>query len=838
MQSVSRLTQQLVPNVYDLNLTFDRTARTFGGTVLIDADVPKNTTDLRLHSKGLTISDATVNGVTAQWTHEDNDELVLHIEQPIQGPVTIAVTFTGTINDTMNGVYPCYYDLNGEKKELIATQFESHYAREAFPCIDEPEAKAVYNVTLSTETGVTVLGNMPIKSQTEQDGALITSFETTPKMSSYLLAWVIGNLHKKSAKTKSGVDVNIWATPAQSPESLDFALDIATRTIDFFDEYFETPYPLPKSDHVALPDFSSGAMENWGLITYRETALLADPTIAALSDKQYIATVITHELSHQWFGNLVTMKWWNDLWLNESFANMMEYLAVDALEPNWNIWLDHATADIPSALRRDAINGIQAIQCDVHHPDEIQTLFDPSIVYAKGGRLLRMLQTYLGDEALRQGLAAYFRKYAYQNTEANDLWECLSMTSGKDITSFMNQWITQPGYPVVTISEKGNEVTLSQNRFFVGAAENDETLWPIPLNASCGELPEVFEERTVVVRRTHETPIILNKGATAHFITHYDDALLQKVTDTLNELDPIDRLSILQDYSLLAQAGIVSSDTLITLLIHYSDESNDAVWDMMSIIIGDLKKFVETNDEAGAALKQLTRTLAKKQFDRLGWDAIEGELESDTKLRNTILGLMLYGESPAVVKEAIRRYDSTPLESLDPEVRPNIIAAVVKHQPEKVVETLINTYRSTSHSLLQADIAIGLTATKDQATIETLTELLKDTSTIKPQDFYSWYVRLLRNRYGREKLLRWIQDEWQWVEETFRNDSHYDAIPRYVASALMTDDQLEQFRSFFTPMRNSHALRRNIDIGITEIESRLSLIKRDGDAVIKALLDL
>jgi len=838
MDSVSRLTRQLVADTYDLRINFDRIARKFSGTVLIKANSQKNTTTLRLHSKGLTITNATVNNLIARWTHEDNDELALRINEPVKGPVFIEIAFNGSITDNMNGIYPCYYEVDGEKKELIATQFESHYAREAFPCIDEPEAKAVYNVTLETETDVTVLGNMPIKSQSEEKGVLVTSFETTPKMSSYLLAWVIGDLHKKSAKTKSGVDVNMWSTPAQSLESLDFALDIATRTIDFFDEYFETPYPLPKSDHVALPDFSSGAMENWGLITYRETALLADPAIASLSDKQYIATVITHELSHQWFGNLVTMKWWNDLWLNESFANMMEYLAVDALEPSWNIWLDHATSDIPSALRRDAIDGIQAIQCDVNHPDEIQTLFDPSIVYAKGGRLLRMLQFYLGDKVMQRGLASYFKKYAYQNTEADDLWSCLSDVSGKDINLFMNKWITQPGYPVVNVGDHDGVVTLSQNRFFIGKSNDDETIWPIPLNAFCPELPEILDSKAIDIQRSQNTPIILNRGATAHFIVNYDDASLDKITKKLSELDPIDRLSILQDYSLLAQAGTVPSDKLIGLLNQYGEESNDAVWDMMSIIIGDLKKFTETNTQAETALKRLTQTITKKQFDRLGWDAVDGEPESDTKLRNTILSLMLYSESQPVVDEAIKRYESTTIELLDPEIRPSIIATVVKHQPEKVVDTLISTYRSTNHSLLQSDIAVGLTSAKDQETLDSLIKLLKDTSTIKPQDFYSWYVRLLRNRYGREKLLRWIQDEWKWVEDTFRDDSHFDAIPRYVASALVTDDQLQQFRQFFTPLRDNHALRRNIDIGITEIESRLSLIKRDGDAVIKALLNL
>ena len=314
----------------------------------------------------------------------------------------------------MHGLYPCYFTHDGVKKQLFATQFESHHAREVFPCVDEPAAKAEYDLTLVTQTGITVLGNMPVKSEEENGDSRTTTFEKTPRMSSYLLAFVIGELHKKTARTKSGVEVNVWATPAQNENTLDFALDIATRSIDFYDEYFGVKYPLPKSDHVALPDFSSGAMENWGLITYRESCLLADPELTPESSRRFIATVIAHELSHQWFGNLVTMNWWNDLWLNESFANMMEYVAIDALHPEWRMWEDFATNEVTAALRRDSLDGVQSVQADVNHPDEISTLFDPAIVYAKGGRLLVMVRKLIGEEAFRAGLKSYFEKFAYK----------------------------------------------------------------------------------------------------------------------------------------------------------------------------------------------------------------------------------------------------------------------------------------------------------------------------------------------------------------------------------------------------------------------------------------
>src|SRR5690606_28324955 len=255
-----------------------------------------------------------------------------------------------------------------------------------------------------------------------------------------LLAWVTGEMQYKTAQTNSGVEVNIWATPAQRPEALSFALEHSVKSIEFFDAYFGIPYPLAKCDQVALPDFSSGAMENWGLVTYRETALLADPATTTVASKHYIATVISHELSHQWFGNLVTMKWWNNLWLNESFATLMEYIAVDAIHPEWNVWLDFSSNESIMALRRDAIDGVQAVQVDVDHPDEISSLFDGAIVYDKGARVMRMLQEYIGHDAFRAGLASYFEEFAYSNTEADDLWRHLSEASGQNIAHLMNSW--------------------------------------------------------------------------------------------------------------------------------------------------------------------------------------------------------------------------------------------------------------------------------------------------------------------------------------------------------------------------------------------------------------
>ena len=839
MKSVSRLIGLFAPEHYDLSITLNRSERTFDGTVSIRGAVSATANEIRLHAKALTINSVTFDGKEAAAKADVHDELVITHPDIAEGAHVVVVSFSGKITDDMNGIYPCYFEVDGEKQELLATQFESHYARQAFPCIDEPEAKATFDVTLLTEDNITVLGNMPVKTQRNEDGKLLTIFETTPRMSSHLVAWVAGDLQKKTATTKSGVEVSIWSTKAHDSSNLDFALDIATRTIDFFDEYFGVPYPLPKADHVALPDFSAGAMENWGLITYREIALLVDPKTSTLSAKHSVATVITHELSHQWFGNLVTMNWWNDLWLNESFANMMEYVAVDGLEPSWNIWLDQATSEVVSALRRDSLDGVQSIQIDVNHPDEISTIFDPSIVYAKGGRLLRMLQAYVGDDAMKRGLKMYFEKHQYTNTQADDLWAALSEASGKDISSFMHSWITQPGFPVVSASKNESTITLAQKQFFIGPHEDKDRTWPIPLHGASQSIPESLQAKEASFTYEDTTVFRLNSGGTAHYITQYDDTLLAAIVQDLDSLSSVDKLNFLHEQVLLAKAGMQSYAAIIPLLSYFKNETNESVWSIVALAINELKRFVEQDEKAEQKLKNLVSEVIAVQYKRLGWNAVPDEDENDTKLRSVVISLSLYAERPASIIEAEKRYLNEPIDALDSELRTAIMANAVRREIGKdTVNTLLSTYPKVTSSELRDDIAAALTSTRNKVVIEKLLELLRDTSLIRTQDFIHWYVWLFRNRYGRELTWLWTRDNWEWVAKTFKGDSHYDMLPRYVAGSLITKKHFKEFKEFFGPLESEIALSRNITIGYTELEGIVTLLETDGPKVRKALLDL
>ena len=833
---MDRLFSQFQPEHYDIqwDLRQAKSNRLIRGTATIRGQ-HLAAEPIRLHAKDLQIEEATVNGQVVK-TSTDND--ILTFDNTDDGPAQITIKFSLTLTDAMHGIYPCHYEHQGQRCELYATQFESHHAREAFPCVDEPEAKATFAISILSNEPV-VLSNMPVISQRESSEGTLTTFEQTPRMSTYLAAFVAGDLQRATTATKSGVEVNVYATPAQSADSLNWALQHAAQTIDFFDDYFGVPYPLPKSDHVALPDFSSGAMENWGLVTYRETALLADPATASVSTRQYIATVIAHELSHQWFGNLVTMKWWNNLWLNESFATLMEYLATDALHPDWRQWDEFANNEGVAALRRDSIDGVQPVQTEVSSPAEISALFDGAIVYAKGGRLLRMMQLWIGDEAFRAGLKQYFTRFKYSNTTGDDLWECLSQASGKDVGVLMNTWISQPGYPVVYASLDNSELTLRQEQFFTGPHQPSDRSWPIPLDANDQRLPEILKEREQRLSPAPDGLLLLNHQNASHFITCYDDTLrariLQAITDGI--LTPSQRAQYLNEQILLARGGLVASSTLVEAIAAFQNESDQTVWEIIALAISDLKKFVDQDEAAEKLLRRLSGKLARRQFERLGWNKRPGEPESDSKLRAAIIDCMLYSEDAAAISTARQLYQDTPLAELSADLRPSIIGAAVRYsdQPADIVSQLLEAYQATQSADLRSDIAAGITATRDAEQLARLIGLLTNTDIIRSQDTVHWFVDLLRNRYGREAAWRWMRGQWSWIEQTFASDKSHDYFPRYAAMLLMTRQQLAEYREFFTPLRRDQSLVRAIDMGILDLEGKLDLIDRDKEAVIAAL---
>ncbi|HEX7368210.1 MAG TPA: M1 family metallopeptidase [Candidatus Saccharimonadales bacterium] len=844
-KSVTRLYSQFQPERYELALTLDKAHMTFGGTVTIRGrKVGRPSQRITLHQNGLKITSATVIKHDKKGeqelplarinNHDSLQEVRLHASQMVYpGMYTLTVAFEGKITDSMTGIYPCYFKDGPADKTLLMTQFESHYARQAFPCIDEPEAKATFDLTLTTEAGITVLANTPVKTQQKHGDRLRTTFETTPKMSSYLLAFVAGELQSKSATTTSGVAVNVWATAAQPAQALEFPLEIAKRSIEYFEDYFGVPYPLAKVDHVACPDFSAGAMENWGLITYRERALLAYPGQTGQSSLELIATVIAHETSHQWFGDLVTMKWWNDLWLNESFANMMEYQAVDALHPEWHVWDSFIAQEGLGALRRDATPGVQSVKTEVRHPDEINTLFDPSIVYAKGGRLLYMLKNYIGEDAFRKGLSSYFQKHRCGNTEGADLWAALSAASGKDVGAFMDPWLEQSGFPVVSITQAGRELTIAQEHFLDNPAKADpDRRWPVPLFATAPGLPDSFDSSEIALSVPNDDIVLLDTHARGHYIVRYtSDKQKQAVADKIRtqKLGEADRLMLLNGGSMLARAGYEPYSNILAMLSAYRDEASEPVWDMMSLVIGETRRFIDLDESLEDMIKQLIRTLIAKQHKRLSWQEQTGESSADQKLRATIIGLGAYAEEPAIVSRALELFESykSKPDTVPAELRGIVFAVAVKQHTPGALTYLLQLHDSTNNSELKGDICGALTATHLPEEAEKLLGRLQDAKLVKPQDADRWLVYLLRNRYACDTAWQWMTANWAWIEQTYHDDKSYDMLPRYAASIVNTAAWAKRYREFFEPKAGQLVLQRNIAMGLEEITARVAWLTRD-----------
>lgn len=838
MPQVARLYQYFKPAHYRLNITPDPTNLTFKGDIVISGDYLGSDNLLRLHAKELTIASVTVNKQSCVYTIDsDNDELAITLPGNTPQAIEATIIFSGVITKPMHGIYPC---AAGNGDVIIATQFESHHAREAFPCIDEPEAKATFDLTLTTPAQMVALSNMPVLSRNVSNDLAATTFETTPIMSTYLLAFVFGDLQSLEGKTKNGTEVRVWSSKDHALDSLEFALETSIRSIEFFNDYFKTPYPLAKCDHVALPDFSSGAMENWGLITYREVCLLVDPTKTSTSTKEMVATVIAHELSHQWFGNLVTMRWWDDLWLNESFATLSEYICVDALFPDWDIMLTFASQDALSALWRDSIHGVQPVYCEVTHPDQISTLFDPSIVYAKGARLLLMARNFVGETAFRTGLQDYFKEFAYKNAAGNDLWNALGEAANKDVAGFMNAWLKQPGFPLLSVTQDGANLGLAQKRFTLGKEQDDESLWPVPLSASPHIAESVLDTKAISAQADADTFVRFNTEG-AHVNVRYVNAwqrqaLAKLIVNQDPSVLPAERLLTLNNSLMQSRAGISSITETLELLAAFRNEREETVWNVMSLCIADSRRLVETNDSAETAMKAFVFEIVSKLYSELGWHKIDNEPLNDTKLRSTILSLACYSETPEVISEALAQFKSYKnYDDMPADTRHILLAMAVKHGGNNAFDKMFESYAKETNSELQQDICGALSATKKPENINMLLQNLTNSEFVRLQDVDRWIVYLLRNRWSRQATWDWMTTNWSWIEDNFASDKSYDNYPRYAASVFSTKEWQKAYSDFFIPQLEVPALQRNIELGIEEISGRVAWRERDEQPLISWL---
>lgn len=845
--SVKQLHDQFRPNHYLLSIEPDKENKKFKGKVTIDGlKVGPSSQRLVFHQDSLKITKATV---TYHDNHGEYDveierinhhsklqEVRLHSKEKLKsGKYTVELSFNGKITRSMSGIYPCFYEEKKKSKELLATQFESHHAREVFPCIDEPAAKATFELILNTNKDETVVSNTPIATETIKADKKTTTFEITPKMSTYLLAFVTGDVKYKESKTKDGVVVRAYATPDKL-EFVDFALEVAVKCLDFYNDYFGIPYPLKKCDLLALPDFAAGAMENWGCITFREQALLVDPKNTSLANKQYVALVVAHELAHQWFGNLVTMRWWTDLWLNEGFASWMEYFAIDHIYPEWELWVQFAVDEQHQALVLDALENTHPIEVKVRHPDEIRTIFD-AISYSKGASVIHMLHKFVGSENFKMGLRYYLEKHAYSNTATTDLWKALEEVSKKPVKDFMHKWTSQSGFPIIKTNVSEDGISFEQERFLTNPKSKikDSTLWPVALFPNNKDIDANLNVKNKS-QKIVDYDFKLNSGQTGFYRTSYNPSHLERLGELIKrgKFKPVDRLGILSDAFETAKAGKFDTAEALHFLSYFINEDNFAVWDIISSSIGGVRSVMD-DEKLREDMKPYIRSLVSIQLKRLGLERNKSDSHFDRLLRPIILSMAALADEPHIVKYCLELFSKIDEVNdvkpdlrevpkakelkrgvLDPDLRGTVFGTVARLGGKKEYEKLLKLHNESTMSEERTTLVGALTAFKQPELIKRSLDLITSDD-VRLQDVTYWVAFSFMNRYARKQSWEWLKSHWKWLEENLGTDLAFYRMPIYAARCFSDDKFIDEYKAFFKPLLNP-AMDRSYRQGLEIIE--------------------
>ncbi|OGI94341.1 hypothetical protein A3A03_03320 [Candidatus Nomurabacteria bacterium RIFCSPLOWO2_01_FULL_40_18] len=828
-----RLLKNVVPKEYDIQLRPDLENFTFEGIETITLSILKSTKVLTLHSKELEIETVEAllpqGKVFAKISYNEKSETATFLFPKLLGgkasKLKLKIVFNGILNDKMRGFYRSCYMLEGKECHMATTQFEATDARRAFPCFDEPAHKAVFHVSLIVPKGKTAISNTLPVSVAEHDALFeIVKFSPTPKMSTYLLAFIIGDFEYIESKTKNDVQVRVFTTPGKKHQAK-FALDCAVKTLDFYDKYFDIPYPLPVLDMIAIPDFTSGAMENWGAITYRESALLVDEDHSSLSNKQWVALVIAHEIAHQWFGNLVTMEWWTHLWLNEGFASYIEYLAVDKLFPKWDIWTQFSTNELGTALRLDSLLHTHPIEIPVHHPDEIGEIFD-EVSYSKGASIIRMLADYLGEKDFRDGLRYYLKKHSYKNTETIHLWQAFEKVSKKpkgNVTKMMHNWTSKPGYPIVKARMIKGKINFSQSRFFASAISakktKDNTKWQIPIT---------FKKNKV------------NFGEAGFYRTAYSRELLEKLKTPVEKklLFARDRLGIIRDLFVLAEAGTIPTTDALEFLVAYKNENNYTVWLELAMGLGRLEQLLaKTNTKP--KLDKLILNLFSPLAGRLRWNPKKGELHTDTLLRSLAISRAGRTGDEKIIAEARKKFKIMQKGGhVNPDLRGAVYSIIAKWGGKSEYNIFIKKYKKETLHEEKNRIGGALGDFQDEKLLKLTCEFAFGKN-VRIQDTISILSSVGANPFGHDIWLNFVQKNWKTLVSRYGDGGHTLARLVKAISGSAEEKHLKAFKKFFTT-HDAPGAKRSIQQVLERLEGNIAWLKRDGKVIhtfLSTLLD-
>ena len=764
-----RLPRTVVPRRYDLVLEPDLDAATFRGSEDVQVEVRERVAEVVLNAEALDISsgwlerNGTRLGVAGVRLDDGTGRAHVRLDGEAEpGEWTLHLEFAGHLSDRMRGFYRSTYEGDdGGTRTIATTQFESTDARRAFPCWDEPDLKAVFGVSLVVGDGDLAISNGPeVERSPRADGRVLVRYADTMPMSTYLAAFVVGPMQATEAVDVDGVPLRVVHQPGKGHLAA-YGLEVGAFCLRFFAGYYGIPYPDAKVDLVALPDFAQGAMENLGCITFRENLLLVDPQKATQPELAAVAEVIAHELAHMWFGDLVTMRWWNGTWLNEAFATFMEILAVDAFRPDWERWTQFLRAR-SSAFEVDALHSTRSIEYPVASPDDAAGMFD-TLTYTKGAAVLRMLEQYLGAERFRDGIRTYLAEHRFGNTETHHLWEAIEAATGEPVRRIMDGWIWQGGYPMVSAELDGDVVRLSQRRFLLSGVPEDGA-WDVPLLVRTGgrTSPVLIEPAGASVPVPPEGPVVVNAGAHAFARVHYDDALRERIARSLDELSTDERTQLVDDAWAAVVAGSSSASEFCRFASAFEGETELTVWSALLQGVGWCDRFLVASPREH--FRAWVRGLAAPALERIGWEPRDGEPDLTGSLRGLLLtALAVLGAEPnaqAFAREIEREARSGA--PTDPSLAAASVAIVASGGGPQEYEAFLQARKTAPTPQEQLRYLFSLPEFRDAVLVDRTVKLALGDE-VRPQNAPWVLSRAIANRDHGERAWRFVKDHWDEI---------------------------------------------------------------------------
>ncbi|MGH7875142.1 MAG: M1 family metallopeptidase [Candidatus Binatia bacterium] len=806
-----RLPASVTPQRYELKLTPDLVHWTFAGEEKVALQVHQpvreivlNAAELAIHSAAVKLPNGKLLNGSVKFDRENEQATFSFPETIPAGGGELQISFSGILNDKLHGFYrSSYKNSDGEEQPLASTQFESTDARRAFPCWDEPAFKAVYQVTLVVDDQLTAISNARVLRETALPGTgkKAVVFADTIKMSTYLVAFIVGEFEATEAVQAGGAPLRVWAVPGKQPLA-GFAMAIGKASLEHFAGYYGIPYPGDKLDLIAIPDFASGAMENLGAITFRETALLVDAESATRAELERVADVVSHENAHMWFGDLVTMKWWNGLWLNEAFATFMEMLAVDAWKPEWRRW-DSFTVSRAAAMQVDGLKSTRPIEFPVERPEEAAGMFDV-LTYEKGASVLRMLEQYLGAEAFRDGIRLYLRRHAYANAETTDLWDALEESTKQAVRALMDSWIFQPGYPLIRVEKEPGGLRLSQQIFrYLQDGSDQQRKWHVPIFLRAGTKSGVVEKVLLVEQQEQQVEfgedvewVVVNAGGHGFYRVGYSSELSGALRQALrSRLSAVERFGLINDTWASTLAGFTPLTDYLDLIDRLREEDDVNVW---TTVIGSghhLQRILA--DRQLASLAERFRRLLTPAVKRLGWSSQKDESELVGQLRGDLIGALGTLADDASCQRRARkllaRHEAEP-GAVDRNLIPALVAILAYSGTSNDYENFYHKFKNARTPQDETRYLFALANFRKPDLIDRTLELTIN-GEVRTQNSPYLMRNILLNRDARGKAWAFMKQHWHDMMRQYPDNS----IARMCEGIIgLVDAELEtETRDFF-----------------------------------------